>query len=94
MGQNNFFKWITVPPVVAIATVFFAQMMGGGNIVADVDLALWALIWLLFIVLSFLYGMFYSYGNGGCCDNGIDKGGKNKGKEEHRRKKRTKVRFL
>ena len=62
MGQNNFFKWITVPPVVAIATVFFAQMMGGGNIVADVDLALWALIWLLFIVLSFLYGMFISHG--------------------------------
>ena len=62
MGQNNFFKWITVPPVVAIATVFFAQMMGGGSIVGEVDLAVWALIWLLFIVLSFLYGMFISHG--------------------------------
>ena len=62
MGQNNFFKWITVPPVVAIATVFFAQMMGGGTIVGEVDSAICGLIWLLFIVLSFLYGMFISHG--------------------------------
>ncbi len=51
-----------MPPVVAIGTVFFAQVMGGGSVIGEVDLAIWALIWLLFIVLSFLYGMFITHG--------------------------------
>ncbi len=58
MGQNNFFKWITVPPVVAIFTIMLARSMGGGNVIGEVDLSVWGLIWILFIVMSVLYGLF------------------------------------
>ena len=58
MGQNNFLKWITVPPVLAIATIMVARAMGEGTIVGEVDLAIWGLVWLLFIILSVLYGLF------------------------------------
>ena len=58
MGQNNFLKWITVPPVVAIFTIMLARAMGVGNIVGEVDIAIWGLVWLLFIVMSVLYGLF------------------------------------
>ena len=62
MGQNNFFKWITVPPVVAIATIMLARAMGAGSIVGEVDLSIWGLVWLLFIVMSVLYGLFIANG--------------------------------
>lgn len=62
MGQNNFLKWITVPPVVAIFTVMLARAMGVGNIVGEVDLAIWGLVWLLFVVMSVLYGLFIVHG--------------------------------
>ena len=62
MGQNNFAKWITIPPVVAIFTVMLARAMGTGSIVGEVDLAIWGLVWLLFIVMSILYGMFIVHG--------------------------------
>lgn len=62
MGQNNFLKWITVPPVVAIFTVMVARAMGVGNIVGEVDLAIWGLVWLLFVVMSVLYGLFIVHG--------------------------------
>ena len=62
MGQNNFFKWITVPPVVAIFTIMLARAMGVGSIVGEVDLAVWGLVWLLFIVMSVLYGLFIVHG--------------------------------
>lgn len=62
MGQNNFFKWITIPPVIAILTIMLARSMGGGSIVGEVDLAIWGLIWLLFIVASVLYGLFIAHG--------------------------------
>ena len=62
MGQNNFLKWITVPPVVAIFTVMVARAMGVGNIVGEVDLAIWGLVWLLFVVMSVLYGLFIAHG--------------------------------
>ena len=58
MGQNNFLKWITVPPVVAIFTIILARAMGVGNIVGEVDIAIWGIVWLLFIVMSVLYGLF------------------------------------
>lgn len=62
MGQNNFLKWITIPPVVAIFTVMLARAMGVGSIVGEVDLAIWGLVWLLFIVMSVLYGLFIIHG--------------------------------
>ncbi len=62
MGQNNFLKWITVPPVVAIITIMVARAMGTGSIVGEVDLAIWGLVWLLFIVMSILYGLFIIHG--------------------------------
>ncbi len=62
MGQTNFFKWITVPPVVAIFTIMLARGMGVGNVVGEVDLAIWGLVWLLFIVMSVLYGLFIVHG--------------------------------
>ena len=62
MGQNNFAKWITIPPVVAILTVMLARTMGAGSIVGEVDLAIWGLVWLLFIVMSILYGLFIVHG--------------------------------
>ena len=58
MGQNNLLKWITIPPVVAIITIMLARSMGGGQIVGEVDLAIWGLVWLIFIILSVLYGLF------------------------------------
>ena len=58
MGQNNFLKWITIPPVIAIGTIMVARAMGEGSIVGEVDLAIWGLVWLLFIILSVLYGLF------------------------------------
>ena len=62
MGQNNFLKWITVPPVVAILTVMLARAMGTGSIVGEVDLSIWGLVWLLFIMMSVLYGLFIIHG--------------------------------
>ncbi|MBQ9418755.1 MAG: hypothetical protein IJU31_00080 [Synergistaceae bacterium] len=64
MGQNNFFKWIAFPPVVAILTIMLARAMGEGSIVGEVDLAIWGLVWLLFIILSVLYGLFIGNGFG------------------------------
>ncbi|MBQ7543825.1 MAG: hypothetical protein IJT02_02675 [Synergistaceae bacterium] len=62
MGGNNFLKWITVPPVVAIATIMLARAMGTGNVSGEVDLSVWGLVWLLFIVISVLYGLFIAHG--------------------------------
>ncbi|MBR1657483.1 MAG: hypothetical protein IJ697_03350 [Synergistaceae bacterium] len=62
MGQNNFLKWITIPPVVAILTIMTARAMGTGSVVGEVDLAVWGLIWLLFIIMSILYGLFIIHG--------------------------------
>ena len=62
MGQNNFLKWITVPPVIAILTIMLARAMGGGNVVGEIDLSVWGMVWLLFIVLSILYGLFIVHG--------------------------------
>ena len=62
MGQNNFFKWIAFPPVIAILTIMLARTMGEGSIVGEVDLSIWALVWLMFIILSALYGMFIANG--------------------------------
>ncbi|MBQ7151629.1 MAG: hypothetical protein IJR94_05170 [Synergistaceae bacterium] len=64
MGQNNFLKWITFPPVIALATIMLARAMGEGSIVGEVDLAIWGLVWLLFIILSILYGLFIAHGWG------------------------------
>ena len=64
MAQNNFLKWITFPPVIAIPTIMLARAMGEGSIVGEVDLAIWGLVWLLFIILSVLYGLFISNGFG------------------------------
>ena len=62
MGQNNFLKWITIPPVVAILTIMLARAMGTGSVVGEVDLAVWGLVWLLFIIMSILYGLFIIHG--------------------------------
>ncbi|MBR0204623.1 MAG: hypothetical protein IJQ56_09680 [Synergistaceae bacterium] len=62
MGQNNFLKWVTLPPVVSILTIMLARSMGSGSIVGEVDLAIWGLIWLTFIILSILYGLFITNG--------------------------------
>ena len=64
MGQNNFFKWLAFPPVIAIPTIMLARAMGEGSVVGEVDLAIWGLVWLLFIILCFLYGLFIAYGFG------------------------------
>ena len=55
-------KWITFPPVVAILTIMVARSFGEGSIVMSLDLSIWGLVWLLFIILSVLYGMFINYG--------------------------------
>ena len=62
MGNNNFLKWITLPPVVAIATIMLARGMGMGQVVGEIDIAIWGLVWLLFFVLSVLYGLFIVHG--------------------------------
>ena len=62
MGQNNFIKWITIPPVVAILTIMLARAMGSGSVVGEVDLSVWGLVWLLFIIMSILYGLFIIHG--------------------------------
>ncbi len=62
MGQNNFFKWIGFPPVIAVFTIILARTMGEGNIIGEVDLSIWGLAWLIFITLSILYGMFIANG--------------------------------
>ena len=56
--MNNTLKFVTIPPVLAIATIMLARAMGSGQVVGEVDLAIWGLVWLIFIVLSILYGMF------------------------------------
>ena len=38
--------------------------MGEGSVVGEVDLAIWGLVWLLFIILCFLYGLFIANGFG------------------------------
>lgn len=53
-----------MPPVVAILTIMLARTMGGGSIVGEVDLSIWGLVWLLFIVMSILYGLFIVHGFG------------------------------
>lgn len=58
MGQNSFLKWITIPPVLAIPTIMIARTMGGGSIVGEVDLSIWGLTWIGFIIISILYGLF------------------------------------
>ena len=55
-------RWITFPPVVAVLTIKLARTMGGGSVAGEVDLAIWGLVWLLFIVMSILYGMFINFG--------------------------------
>ena len=62
MGNNNFLKWITLPPVIAIATIMMARGMGSGQVVGEIDLSIWGLVWLLFIVISVLYGLFIMHG--------------------------------
>ena len=62
MGGNNFLKWITIPPVIAIATIMLARAMGTGSVSGEVDIAVWGLVWLLFIVISVLYGLFIANG--------------------------------
>ena len=56
--MNNSLKFVTIPPVLAIATIMLARAMGGGQVVGEVDIAVWGLIWLLFVIISILYGMF------------------------------------
>lgn len=62
MGQNNFLKWVTIPPVVAILTIMLARAMGTGSVVGEVDIAIWGMVWLLFIIMSILYGLFIIHG--------------------------------
>jgi len=64
MGQNNFLKWVAFPPVIAIFTIMLARTMGEGSIVGEVDLSVWGMSWLIFIILSVLYGMFIANGFG------------------------------
>ena len=56
--MSNPLKFITSPPVFAIATIMLARAMGSGQVVGEIDVAVWGLIWLLFIIISILYGMF------------------------------------
>ena len=62
MGQSNFLKWITIPPVLAIPTIMIARTMGGGSVVGEVDLSIWGLTWIGFIIISILYGLFIMNG--------------------------------
>jgi len=62
MGQSNILKWVTLPPVVSILTIMLARSMGAGSIVGEVDLAIWGLVWMIFIILSILYGLFITNG--------------------------------
>ena len=57
-------KWVAFPPVIAIFTIMLARTMGEGSIVGEVDLSIWGMSWLIFIVLSVLYGMFIANGFG------------------------------
>ncbi len=57
-------KWAAFPPVIAIFTIMLARAMGEGSIVGEVDLSIWGMSWLIFIILSVLYGMFIANGFG------------------------------
>lgn len=57
MGQN-FLKWVTLPPVCSIATISFVRFMSMSDGIPNIHPAIWALVWMMFILLSVLYGLF------------------------------------
>ena len=57
MGQS-ILRWITLPPVVSIATISFVRFMSLSESGPSVHPAIWALVWMMFILLSILYGLF------------------------------------
>ena len=63
MEQNgSIFKWITFPPIVAIATISATRSLSSILSVEPVDPSLWTLHGLAFIVISALYGLFIIHG--------------------------------
>ena len=48
---SNILGWFTIPPVMAILTVALARLLGGGFPGGDIDLSIWAMVWMLFIRL-------------------------------------------
>ena len=54
----NPLKWITLPPIVAIATVSLVRSLASVSAAAAVDPALWMLTALLFLVVTAFYGLF------------------------------------
>lgn len=64
MARNGFFQWLTLPPVVAVATAFVAGSMSSPLDVEPVNPSFWGMTCLLFIILSALYGLFIVHGFG------------------------------
>lgn len=65
MDRNgSLFQWLTLPPAVAVATVFVAGAMGSPLNAEPVDPSFWGMTGLLFVVLSVLYGLFIVHGFG------------------------------
>ena len=67
MGRSgSILKWATVPPVVAILTVGVVRFLSDPELAVPVDLSIWAMTMLLFVILSVLYGLFiiHEFGSG------------------------------
>ena len=63
MGNNSSaLKWLSVPPVVFLLTLVLPRFLGSPEDVVFVDRSLWALMALLFVVFTVLYGLFILYG--------------------------------
>ena len=54
-------RWITLPPVVSIATISFVRFMSLSDSGPSIHPAIWALVWMMFILLSILYGLFINH---------------------------------
>ncbi len=54
---SNVLKWISIPPVIAGFTVGITKLLGGGY-GGEIDLSIWAEVWILFLLLTLLYGLF------------------------------------
>lgn len=57
-SKGSLFKWLTLPPVVAILTILGANAVRSVTAAVPVDPSVWGMTGLLFIILSVIYGLF------------------------------------
>ncbi|MBR1673137.1 MAG: PAS domain S-box protein [Fretibacterium sp.] len=55
-------KWLSIPPVAALFTFALPRFLGSPEDAALVDRSLWAMVMLLFLALTVLYGLFIIHG--------------------------------